>query len=102
MTNTSDFSDDLTLTKGWSKVQISNNSGLQRRPGAAAAKQPGAHQCELIACNSFVPLEPINQLQVDLADMKAFGGKPHPFVLVAVDALTKKVASSSCWQRKNA
>ena len=25
--------------------------------------------------NSFVPLEPMNQLQVDLADMKAFGGK---------------------------
>ena len=28
--------------------------------------------------NSFVPLEPMNQLQVDLADMKAFGGKPYP------------------------
>ena len=42
---------------------------------------------------SFVPLEPMNQLQVDLADMKAFGGKPYPFMLVAIDALTKKVAS---------
>ena len=36
--------------------------------------------------NSFVPLEPMNQLQVDLADMKAFGGKPYPFMLVAIDA----------------
>ena len=43
--------------------------------------------------NSFVPLEPMNQLQVDLADMKAFGGKPCPFMLVAIDALTKKVAA---------
>ena len=43
--------------------------------------------------NSFVPLEPLNQLQVDLADMKAFGGKPYPFMLVAIDALTKKVAA---------
>ena len=43
--------------------------------------------------NSFVPLEPMNQLQVDLADMKAFGGKPYPFMLVAINALTKKVAA---------
>ena len=43
--------------------------------------------------NSFVPLEPMNQLQVDLADMRAFGGKPYPFMLVAIDALTKKVAA---------
>ena len=43
--------------------------------------------------NSFVPLGPMNQLQVDLADMKAFGGKPYPFTLVAIDALTKKVAA---------
>ena len=35
----------------------------------------------------------LNQLQVDLADMKAFGGKPYPFMLVAIDALTKKVAA---------
>ena len=35
----------------------------------------------------------MNQLQVDLADMKAFGGKPYPFMLVAIDALTKKVAA---------
>ena len=26
-------------------------------------------------------------------DMKAFGGKPYPFMLVAIDALTKKVAA---------
>ena len=43
--------------------------------------------------NSFVPLEPMNQLQVDLADMRAFGGKPYPFMLVAIDVLTKKVAA---------
>ena len=40
-----------------------------------------------------MPLEPMNQLQVDLADMKAFGNKPYPFMLVAIDALTKKVAA---------
>ena len=38
-------------------------------------------------------VNPMNQLQVDLADMKAFGGKPYPFMLVAIDALTKKVAA---------
>ena len=31
--------------------------------------------CSQRGYNSFVPLEPMNQLQVDLADMKAFGGK---------------------------
>ena len=36
----------------------------------------------------------MNQLQVDLADMKAFGGKPYPFMLVAIDALTKNVAAA--------
>ena len=49
--------------------------------------------------NSFVPLEPMNQLQVDLADMKAFGGKPYPFMLVAIDALTKKVAAEALKDR---
>ena len=39
--------------------------------------------------NSFVPLAG------DLADMKAFGGKPYPFMLVAIDALTKKVAAAA-------
>ena len=32
-------------------------------------------------------LKPRNQLQVHLADMKAFGGKPYPFMLVAIDTL---------------
>ena len=48
--------------------------------------------------NSFVPLEPKNQLQVDLADMKAFGGKPYPFMLVAIDAdqpLKDRLASTT-------
>ena len=43
VTNTSDFSDDLFLTKnwaGWSKLQVSNNSAAPDRPGAAAAGQP--------------------------------------------------------------
>ena len=43
VTNTSDFSDDLFLTKnwaGWSKLQVSNNSAARQRPGAAAAGQP--------------------------------------------------------------
>ena len=36
----------------------------------------------------------VNQARrLDLADMKAFGGKPYPFMLVAIDALTKKVAA---------
>ena len=35
----------------------------------------------------------MNQLQVDLADMKAFGGKPYPVMLVAIDALAGAVAA---------
>ena len=31
--------------------------------------------------------------QVDLADMRAFGGKPYPFMLVAIDALTNRGAA---------
>ena len=34
--------------------------------------------------------------RLDLAEMKAFGGKPYPFMLVAIDALTKKVARPRC------
>ena len=40
--------------------------------------------------NSFVPLEPMNQLQVDLADMRAF---VLPLHAVAINAFTKKVAA---------
>ena len=50
---------------------------------------------------NFVPLEPMNQLQVDLADMRAFGGKPYPFMLVAIDALTKKVAAAEGLSREH-
>ena len=61
---------------------------LQRGGEGVSGRPPGEP-----GYNSFVPLEPMNQLQVDLADMKAFGGKPYPFMLVAIDALTKKVAA---------
>ena len=43
VTNTSDFSDDLFLTKnwaGWSKLQVSNNSAAPDSGPAAAAGQP--------------------------------------------------------------
>ena len=62
VTNTSDFSDDLFLTKnwaGWSKLQVSNNSAAPdsgpelRLLGNQSARvflerDGGAHQCELI------------------------------------------------------
>ena len=65
MTNTSDFSDDLFLTKnwaGWSKLQISNNSAASdsgpelRLLGNQSARvflerDGGTHQCELIMIN---------------------------------------------------
>ena len=65
VTNTSDFSDDLLLTKnwaGWSKLQISNNSAASdsgpelRLLGNQSARvflerDGGTHQCELIMIN---------------------------------------------------
>ena len=65
VTNTSDFSDDLFLTKnwaGWSKLQVSNNSTAPnsgpelRLLGNQSARvflerDGGAHQCELIMIN---------------------------------------------------
>ena len=65
VTNTSDFSDDLFLTKnwaGWSKLQVSNNSaapdsgpGLRLLGNQSARvfleRDGGAHQCELIMIN---------------------------------------------------
>ena len=65
VTNTSDFSDDLFLTKnwaGWSKLQISNNSAASdsgpelRLLGNQSARvflerDGGTHQCELIMIN---------------------------------------------------
>ena len=65
VTNTSDFSDDLFLTKnwaGWSKLQVSNNSAAPdsgpelRLLGNQSARvflerDGGAHQCELIMIN---------------------------------------------------
>ena len=43
--------------------------------------------------NSYVPPLPMHQLQIDLADMKAFGAVPYPYMFVAVDAFTKKVSA---------
>ena len=43
--------------------------------------------------NSFVPQEPMHEVQVDLAFMSAFGGKPYPYLLVAIDSFSKKVAA---------
>ena len=43
--------------------------------------------------NSFVPQEPMHEVQVDLAYMQAFGGKPYPYMLVAIDSFSKKVAA---------
>ena len=65
VTNTSDFSDDLFLTKnwaGWSKLQVSNNSAAPdsgpelRLLGNQSARvflerDGGAHQCELVMIN---------------------------------------------------
>ena len=65
VTNTSDFSDDLFLTKnwaGWSKLQVSNNSAAPdsgpelRLLGNQSARvflerDGGAHQCELSMIN---------------------------------------------------
>ena len=65
VTNTSDFSDDLFLTKnwaGWSKLQVSNNSAASdsgpelRLLGNQSARvflerDGGTHQCELIMIN---------------------------------------------------
>ena len=43
--------------------------------------------------NSFVPQEPMHEVQVDLAFMQAFGAKPYPYMLVAIDSFSKKVAA---------
>ena len=43
--------------------------------------------------NSFVPPEPMFQLQVDLADMTAFSQGPYKYLMVAVDAFSKKLTA---------
>ena len=43
--------------------------------------------------NSYVPVEPMHQLQVDLADMSVFGTTPYGYLLVAIDTFTKKAAA---------
>ncbi|CAJ1393895.1 unnamed protein product [Effrenium voratum] len=83
VTNTSDFSDDLFLTKnwaGWSKLQMSNNSAASdsgpelRLLGNQSARvflerDGGTHQCELIMINDEADVAELQQLfdSVDLA-----------------------------------
>ena len=43
--------------------------------------------------NSYVPPEPMHQLQVDLADMGSFARGPYPYMLVAIDTFTKKATA---------
>ena len=43
--------------------------------------------------NGFVPPEPMFQLQVDLADMTAFAQGPYKYMLVAIDAFSKKLTA---------
>ena len=43
--------------------------------------------------NSYVPVEPMHQLQVDLADMSVLSAGPYKYMLVAVDVFTKKAAA---------
>ena len=43
--------------------------------------------------NSYVPVEPMHQLQVDLADMSVFSNGPYRYLLVAIDTFTKKIAA---------
>ena len=43
--------------------------------------------------NSYIPVEPMHQLQVDLADMSVFGSNPYRYMLVAIDTFTKKAAA---------
>ena len=44
--------------------------------------------------NSFVPPAPMFQLQVDLADMSAFAQGPYKYMLVAIDAFSKKLTAA--------
>ena len=43
--------------------------------------------------SSYVPVEPMHQLQVDLADMTVFSNAPYRYLLVAIDTFTKKIAA---------
>ena len=43
--------------------------------------------------NSFIPPEPMHQVQVDLADMGTFGSPNYKHKLVAIDSFSKKVAA---------
>ena len=41
----------------------------------------------------YLPVEPMHQLQVDLADMSVFSSTPYRYMLVAVDTFTRKAAA---------
>ena len=49
--------------------------------------------------NSYVPVEPMHQLQVDLADMSVFSNAPYRYMLVAVDTFTRKAAATPLAQK---
>ena len=40
--------------------------------------------------NSYVPVEPMHQVQVDLADMSVFSTAPYRYMLGAIDSFPKK------------
>ena len=52
--------------------------------------------------NSYVPVEPMHQLQVDLADMSVFSTAPCRYMLVAIDTFTKKAAATPLAQKSAA
>ena len=97
VTNTSDFSDDLFLTKnwaGWSKLQISNT----RRPlGNQSAwvfleRDGGAHQCELIMIND----EALVQTKSLSTQLSLTTNQRNPGCLVIAGNTGNVVCDTSC------
>ena len=43
--------------------------------------------------NRYVPVEPMHQVQVDLADMSVFSTAPYRYMLAAIDSFTKKTTA---------
>ena len=46
--------------------------------------------------NSYVPTEPMHQLQVDLADMSVFSTAPYRYMLVAINVFSKRRRARPC------
>ena len=105
MTNTSDFSDDLFLTKnwaGWSKLQVSNNSAAPnsgpelRLLGNQSARvflerDGGAHQCELIMIND----EALVQTKSLSTQLSLTTNQRNPGCLVIVGNMGNVVCNTS-------